>query len=341
MLMDIHLGGSILETDISRKIAPIIKFALPMLLIIILGINFGIWAYSHYHRHISFYDVRVVGTLVNNKTLTNGTLEKVLIKDGQKVKAGQALAQIKPNVTQKDIENLQQAVQKAQEQYDNMVALSKSSTTRTVAHSSGPSAADYNQYQAAAAQASKMQQLYSIGAVSRAEYEAAAAAASSAQAALNASHTTQVVNTVPSGVTAKDIETAKTRLEQTKQALETAQKNTNLVSLEAAADGILYYTNIKIGSKITAGENIFNIGTSDSMWLEAKADKQQIVNIKKGAYADCSINGKDINGTVADIIAPAGKEKKYIIKIFIPSDKMDGIKPNMLATVNIAIQNNA
>ncbi|WP_182188366.1 HlyD family secretion protein [Pectinatus frisingensis] len=334
-----------MEVDISHKVIPIIKFTLPIIVLIAVILNICIWLYGQYHAYITFYDVRVTGSFLQTKTLTDGTLEKLLVADGQSVTAGQPLAQIHPNITQKDIDNLQQAVDQAQQQYDNMVSLSKQTSTKTIStpQASAPAAVDDSQYQNALAQESKMKQLYDIGAVSRSEYEQAAAAVESAKATLNPSSssgtpsaTTSVV-AVPSGVTQEDIQTALTRLNQTKLALEDAQKNTDTTELYASADGTVYYTGVKEGDNISAGQNILDIATSNYIWLEAKAPEEQAVKLKEGAYAECKVNGKIIGGTVVQIIDPASDEKNYTVKIFIPSDKMNGIKPNMIATAKISI----
>lgn len=333
-----------MEVDVSRKIVPIIKFALPAIVLIAVILNVCIWLYGQYHSYITFYDVRVTGTFLQSKTLTDGTLEKLLVKDGQEVKAGEALAEIKPNVTQKDIDNLQQAVDQAQQQYDNMVALSQQSSARTISQprSYQPSAADNSQYQNAVANEDKMRKLYDLGAISKSEYDQAAAAVDSARSSLNtgASYSdasTSVVVT-PSGVTQQDIQSAQTRLNQSKLALEEAQKNTDITQIFASANGNVYYTDVKEGDKLSAGQNILNIATSNYMWLEAKATQAQAEKIKAGAYAECKINGTLIGGTVAQIIAPSSDENSYTIKIFIPSDKMNGVKPNMITTVNISIK---
>ncbi|WP_196594919.1 HlyD family secretion protein [Pectinatus sottacetonis] len=332
-----------METDISRKIIPIIKFTLPVIIILAVVINFSIWLYGQYHAYASFYDVRVVGTFVHAKTLTNGKLEKILVKDGQQVKAGQVLAEIRPNVTQKDIDNLTQAFQQAQEQYKNMTALNQQTSMRTITQPerTAPSAEARNNYDAALAHEKKMADLYSLGAVSKAEYMTAQADAATAKEALNnsghTSYTPKVITTgTSSGITPQDIAVAKTKMNQAKAALEEAKNNNRLIPICADTDGIVYYTNLKNNMSISAGQNLFNIGTSNYMWLEAKAVKMQTDKIQEGAYVDCIINNEHINGTVAKILPPTTIEKKYIIKIFIPSDKMKNIKPNMIATVKIA-----
>lgn len=332
-----------MEIDISRKVGLTIKFALPAVIFIAVLLNICIWLYGQHNAYIEFYDARVVGTFLQTKTLTDGTLEKLLVKDGEDITTGQAIAQIRPNVTQKDIDNLQQTVDQAQQQYDNMVSLSKQGSTRTITQPavSGTSAADDGSYQAALANESKMKNLYDLGAVSRAEYDNAAAAVESARAAMAPRPSVPAsssVITTPSGVTQEDLQMSQTRLNQAKMALEEAQKNTGLTELHASASGTAYYTDAQEGTSVTAGQNILNIATSNYLWLEIKTTEQQAVKLQEGSYAECKINGESIGGTVAQITPPDADEKEYTVKIFIPSDKMGGISPNMLATVKIPIK---
>lgn len=330
-----------MEIDISRKARLMIKFALPAVLAAAVLLNLGIWLYGQNHAYLTFYDAHVVGTFLQTKTLTDGTLDKLLVNDGDAVTAGQPLAQIHPNITQDDLDKLQQAVDQAQQQYDTMANLSHGST-RTVTSAPVSSAApDDSQYQAAAARADKMRNLYNIGAVSKTEYDNAQAAADAARASINtssaASSSSTVVN-VPSGVTPDDLKMAQTRLNQAKLALQEAQKSTNLTQLFAAADGTAYYTDVEEGGSIKAGQNIMNIATSNYLWLEIKTNKTQADKLQEGAYAECKIGDKVVGGTVEEIIEPSDDEPKYTIKITIPSDKMGGIKPNMISTVKIALK---
>lgn len=336
-----------MEIDISRKVSFVIKFALPAILLVIVLLNLCIWLYGQYNAYLTFYDARVAGTFLQTKTLTDGTLEKLLVKDGEDVTAGEALAQIQPNVTQDDINKLQQSVDQAQQQYDNMVSLNQQGSTRVVtqpAASAPAPAADDSQYQSALANESKMKNLYDLGAISRNEYDNAVSAAESARASMNqgggapAPATTTSVVSAPSGVTPDDLQMAQTRLNQAKMALEEAQKNTGLTELYASANGTAYYTDVEEGSSLSAGQNVLDIATSNYLWLEIKTTEEQANKLKEGAYAECTINGNIIGGTVAQIVAPDGDEPKYTIKIFIPSDKMGGIKPNMIATVKIPIK---
>lgn len=326
-----------MEIDMSRKAKHIVKFALPAILLLAVVLTFFIYLYQQRHAYLNFYDAHVVGSFLQTKTMTNGTVEKILVDDGEGVTTGQTLAQIKPSITQADIDKLQQAADQAQQQYDSMLSMSQQGTTRSVPAPVPAPSGDSSSYQSALANEEKMQNLYNIGAISRAEFDRAAAAVDNARSAMSAPATaSSSVVSVPSSVTSNDLQMAQTRLNQAKMALEEAQKDTQLTELKAAADGTAYYTNVTEGSNVTAGQNIIDIATSNYLWLEIKTGSPQAYRMQEGEYAECKIGDRIIGGTVEEILEPTDDDSNYTIKISIPSDKMGGIKPNMLATVKIA-----
>ncbi len=332
-----------METDISRKVIPIVKYFLPAALILALLVNGAVWLYWRYNSYTILYDAKVAGSFVHVKTMTNGKLTKILVKNGQSVKAGEEIAEVNPQVTKKDLEQLQKAVEQAQSQYDQLKALNQpaaSPEVHTVQRATAPSPQAQAAYQAALARQQKMEELYKEGAVSRKEYDQSVAAASSARAALNT--TTEEVVRVPaaapsvsSGVTANDLSIAAARVKQAQTALEEAQKNDGVTKIYAPVAGTIYFNNIKNGLSLKAGDDLFEIATSSDLWIDAKITSAAAGKIKQGAYAACTFDGRTVGGTVAQI-APVEKSNLMQLKITLPSADLAGLKPNMLGTVKIA-----
>ena len=158
-----------METDITEKIKPIIRYSLPIILIIAALLVFGIFKWNEAKTVLNISDAKLTSSLVHVSAQSDGTLTEILVNDGDKVEAGQVIAKVKVITTPEQIEALQKACDEAQANFDNIEQQIKSSTTTTQtvvssAPSSGNIAAAQARVDAAAAQAEKMSKLYSIGA---------------------------------------------------------------------------------------------------------------------------------------------------------------------------------
>lgn len=339
-----------METDITEKIKPIIRYSLPIILIIAALLVFGIFKWNEAKTVLNISDAKLTSSLVHVSAQSDGTLTEILVNDGDKVEAGQVIAKVKVITTPEQIEALQKACGEAQANYDNIEQQIKSSTTTTQtvvssAPSSGNIAAAQARVDAAAAQAEKMSKLYSIGAVSATQYTEAQSEYSAAQAALSAASAPQQVTrevqtpTAPSKELSEALASAQVQLEQAQAALNQAQSDDNYADITAPVSGIIYLTDFKQGDNLKQNDVFINIGNTKNLWIEAPLTEEQYNKVHPGQFVHYTVDDLDLTGTVLEVTHADDSDNNLITaaKISFPDDMIDKVTPGADVTVQITL----
>lgn len=339
-----------METDITEKIKPIIRYSLPIILIIAALLVFGIFKWNEAKTVLNISDAKLTSSLVHVSAQSDGTLTEILVNDGDKVEAGQVIAKVKVITTPEQIEALQKACDEAQANYDNIEQQIKSSTTTTQtvvssAPSSGNIAAAQARVDAAAAQAEKMSKLYSIGAVSATQYTEAQSEYSAAQAALSAASAPQQVTrevqtpTAPSKELSEALASAQVQLEQAQAALNQAQSDDNYADITAPVSGIIYLTDFKQGDNLKQNDVFINIGNTKNLWIEAPLTEEQYNKVHPGQFVHYTVDDLDLTGTVLEVTHADDSDNNLITaaKISFPDDMIDKVTPGADVTVQITL----
>ena len=339
-----------METDITEKIKPIIRYSLPIILIIAALLVFGIFKWNEAKTVLNISDAKLTSSLVHVSAQSDGTLTEILVNDGDKVEAGQVIAKVKVITTPEQIEALQKACDEAQANYDNIEQQIKSSTTTTQtvvssAPSSGNIAAAQARVDAAAAQAEKMSKLYSIGAVSATQYTEAQSEYSAAQAALSAASAPQQITrqvqtpTAPSKELSEALASAQVQLEQAQAALNQAQSDDNYADITAPVSGIIYLTDFKQGDNLKQNDVFINIGNTKNLWVEAPLTEEQYNKVHPGQFVHYTVDDLDLTGTVLEVTHADDSDNNLITaaKISFPDDMIDKVTPGADVTVQITL----
>lgn len=339
-----------METDITEKIKPIIRYSLPIILIIAALLVFGIFKWNEAKTVLNISDAKLTSSLVHVSAQSDGTLTEILVNDGDKVEAGQVIAKVKVITTPEQIEALQKACDEAQANFDNIEQQIKSSTTTTQtvvssAPSGGNIAAAQARVDAAAAQAEKMSKLYSIGAVSATQYTEAQSEYSAAQAALSAASAPQQVTrevqtpTAPSKELSEALASAQVQLEQAQAALNQAQSDDNYADITAPVSGIIYLTDFKQGDNLKQNDVFINIGNTKNLWVEAPLTEEQYNKVHPGQFVHYTVDDLDLTGTVLEVTHADDSDNNLITaaKISFPDDMIDKVTPGADVTVQITL----
>lgn len=346
-------GGIFLEVDISKKAGYFIKYGF-LGLVVLAGLCSGaVWWYHHNHAYITVNDAAVTSSMVGVKTRAAGTLEEIVVADGEHVEAGAVIAKIKVDVTPDQIQQLEQTVALAQQNLDMIKAGTTVTQPVTASRStgSGASAAAIGQ---AADRLQRMEQLYAMGAVSAMERDAAQAAYDSLQSA-PAERPAVSYQTIVQPSSQEAIHGAEVQLRQAQNALEAAKSDAQATDIVAPLAGTVYYADIKAGDEVKAGQTLLNIGNGDDIWIEAYVPVEQQEKLHLGQFVKYDVAGKSLQGTVLDIADPQAektvkeadgategqradnaKAGKLTVKISVPRDSMQGIKPGTRAAVQFA-----
>ena len=336
-----------METDITEKIKPVIRYSLPLILVIAAVLVFGIFKWNETKSVLDISDAKLTSSVVHVSSQSDGTLTEILVNDGDKVEAGQVIAKVKVITTPQQIEALQKACDEAQANYDNLEQQIKNSVMSQTVVSTAPSAGDIAAAQArvdaAVAQAQKMSKLYSIGAVSATQYTEAQSEYSAAQAALSAAsaprQVTQEVSSAPSKELSEALASAQVQLEQAQAALKQAQSDENYADITAPVSGIVYLTNFKQGDSLKENDVLLNIGNTKNLWVEAPLTEEQYNKVHPGQFVNYTVDDLNLTGTVLEVTHTDDSDNSLITaaRISFPDDMMDKVTPGSTVQVKITL----
>ena len=336
-----------METDITEKIKPVIRYSLPLILVIAAVLVFGIFKWNETKSVLDISDAKLTSSVVHVSSQSDGTLTEILVNDGDKVEAGQVIAKVKVITTPQQIEALQKACDEAQANYDNLEQQIKNSVTSQTVVSTAPSAGDIAAAQArvdaAAAQAQKMSKLYSIGAVSATQYTEAQSEYSAAQAALSAAsaprQVTQEVSSAPSKELSEALASAQVQLEQAQAALKQAQSDKNYADITAPVSGIVYLTDFKQGDSLKENDVFLNIGNTKNLWVEAPLTEEQYNKVHPGQFVNYTVDDLNLTGTVLEVTHTDDSNNSLITaaRISFPDDMIDKVTPGSTVQAKITL----
>ena len=336
-----------METDITEKIKPVIRYSLPLILVIAAVLVFGIFKWNEAKSVLDIPDAKLTSSVVHVSSQSDGTLTEILVNDGDKVEAGQVIAKVKVITTPQQIEALQKACDEAQANYDNLEQQIKNSVTSQTVVSAAPSAGDITAAQArvdaAAAQAQKMSKLYSIGAVSATQYTEAQSEYSAAQAALSAAsaprQVTQEVSSAPSKELSEALASAQVQLEQAQAALKQAQSDKNYADITAPVSGIVYLTDFKQGDSLKENDVFLNIGNTKNLWVEAPLTEEQYNKVHPGQFVNYTVDDLNLTGTVLEVTHTDDSNNSLITaaRISFPDDMIDKVTPGSTVQAKITL----
>lgn len=292
------------EVDISNKVGKYIKFGVPALVIIAIVCSTIVWFLINRGQTLTVNDAKVSSSMISVRTGAPGQIAEYTVEDGARVEAGDVIARVKVSITEEQLKQLEQTVVLSKQNLEQV----QKGRTITSQVSSGPAYSGGGDSGAAAAakrRLDRMNTLYSMGAVSAKERDAAeadyeAAAASSASYSSEPSYSTTVVPSNP-----QVIKNAELQVKQAEAALENAKKAATSTEITAPVAGTVYLSDIETGTDVKAGQTIAYIGIDSSRWVEAYVKIEDKAKIALGQLAEYTVNGKKFNGTVTEIIDPS------------------------------------
>lgn len=325
-----------MEVDVTEKAKNFIRFGLIGLIVLAALAGGGLYLYQHSNRGFVVSDAMVVGTESVITAKGDGKITEVLVQDGDYVEEGTVIARVESKITPEDIAQLEQNVQLAQQSY---AQLQKGTTT--VAQAPAAPVVDSGAQQRAAnayARMQRMNELFSMGAISAAKRDEAAAAYAAAQAAANAAPApaaapqTTVIPTSP-----EVLKQAELQVKQAEIALANAKNDQQATEIVATASGVISLAEgLAADSELKNEQEVARIQASNDAWLEAKLTENQAAKVRLGEFVNYEIDGHKLQGTVKDIAAPESDESETdqsksltIVKISLPADPSFTIKSGM------------
>jgi len=296
---------------------PIAKWVLAALALVVLAGGFFGWRY--YSVHESTDDAQIDGHISPISSRVSGTVFRVLHDENETVRAGDLLIELDPKDYQVAVDraraDLANAEASATAAHVDVPLTTTTSSSQLAAADAAVKAADRDilaaqarvqesqaNYNKAASDLKRMDQLVAKDEVSQQQYDAAVAAAGSARATLDAANAAvssaesralqaraqaAAAQTVPEQirVTQARAGAASAEVQKYRAALEQAELNLQYTKIYAPVTGVLSKRNVEAGQVLQPGQPLFAIVDLDNLWVTANFKETQLRNMRPGQKA--------------------------------------------------------
>lgn len=268
-----------LEIDISQNVRRFARRFAAGFGLLFIGVAGTAWYLAVASRTTELYDARVTGSYLSVKSWTAGTVEKLLVSDGQLLKAGDKVAEIKVRVTEEEIAELEKNVTVMEQ---NLRTLEQGVPMQKPVYAD--SAGDSEKM-------AQMQHLYEVGAISAAEL-------AQARAAYGGGRGQVVMETTYEPADENTLKQARRRLEQARSALVQARSHLGATTVTTPVGGTALLLEVGAGSEVLPGQPIIAVGDVERLVLTAPVTPEKAGKLTPGMYARYKLAGKERSGVI-------------------------------------------
>lgn len=327
-------------------------FLIILIVMLVAGGWFGISAYLSSLHHVKTDDAQISGDILPVIPRVSGYIDRILVNDNQEVHGGDTLFVIDTRDLKVRVDEAEAALATARANVGASHANFEAVRSGIATSQAGVNTIDA-QIDAARIKLQRAQQDYIRYAnliedhsITQQQYEEMKAARDLAQQQLNilqqqkdqaGSQTRAVAN--QSAATRQTIEVAKANVKQREVDLENAQLNLSYAYVVAPADGQVSTVNIQPGQMVQAGQQVFNLVHTKSIWVVANFKETQIGKIVPGQKVIVQVDAfpnHDFEATVSSF-SPATGAKFSLL----PPDNASGnfVKTVQRVPIKITFQN--
>jgi HlyD family secretion protein len=275
----------------------------------------------------------------------SGTVEQLFVKAGDRVKAGQALATLKNNVTQQQKVQAQMAVQTARAKLAQASKPPLRSELDGALHQVTEAQAQAVQadadLQLAKKQAARSRQLMGQGLIAKSEFDTAEANLQSLEARAHTAKATVKVReaqlaTLKSTPLAEDVQVARGQLAEAEQALQVAVHQTKEATVKAPFAGVVTVVNAELGQTVGSAGVVDLV--SDSLEIRVDLDENNLADLELGQSAVLSsstFGDKSFQGRLTDIGAAVDQTRGIVTVKITPDNPPDWLRPGQTINVNL------
>ena len=282
------------------------------LVIVIVAILYAIWFFFFNHT-VSTDNAYVGAETAQITSMVTGQVAEIRVHDTQQVHKGDILAQVDPRDAQIALSQAQAMLAKAQRQYRQTEANSKSLNSQVFVSDDGIASAqaqvgkaqaDYNN---AIEELKRRQTLEQSGAISKEELSTAQTAAQTAKAALDVAKAAvsqaqssrkaaqsnlaanQALIQGASENSAPDVLSAEANVQQ-------AQLDLERTVIRSPVDGVITGRNIQVGQRVAPGSVLMKIVPLSALYVDANFKESQLSKVRVGQAATLTsdLYGSDV-----------------------------------------------
>ena len=339
-----------MEFDITDEIHRKIKWILGGILLLTVVVSAVVWSWQKNGGYIEIDNAQIQGSNINISSKVKGTLQEILVADGDMVEEGQAVAVLQVEVSPEQIKELEKNFESAKLHYAEVLA-TPDVITQTIGGGATVNQAVVDAAQRnldkATATKDKMANLFAMGAISAMQNNAAQAAYQAALNEFNAANTSiaSPATTVNQAANKQDLlRIAELQLKQAQMAYEQSKYAQQSAVLAAPVSGMFNLNDLTLGTKVEAGQNLFTVSNINDVWVEAKINRAEVYQIVLGSFTSYSIPDYpklSFKGTVFDIVGDEAvdpiEDDMAILKISVPNDSDAVFKPGMHVNLKITL----
>lgn len=338
-----------------------------VMIFLLIGIVGGGWWWYLSTKYVSTDDARIGGTIVSVSAKIPGRIIEVLVKEGEQVKAGQAVARIDGREIAAQQAQAKAGVAVAKAKYEELVAGSRPQEIGQARFTVDQAQASVEQARAnldnAAKNYDRMQALYQQGAISSSQIDNAQTAYAVAKEVLRASQegvnvAGEKLNLSVSGTREEAIRGADAQLKQAEAALEAVAVLGDYTTIVSPVAGTVALKSVNPGEVVAAAQPLFSIVDLSDVWVITRIEETKLAKIKVGQKAEYTIDGypgQKFEGAVYDVGTAANSVFALIptenssgnftkvtqrvgVKITLPKEGDLVFRPGMSAVVKIHLE---
>lgn len=308
-----------------------------------------IMAAGAYKLYLQSEDAKILtGTVEATKAditpRQGGYLRERPFKEGDRVEAGQAAAQLDVRDLEAQLAECDAALKKAQSQ---LIDLEKGARPQELREAAANVASALSVYKQSHADRLRYEELYSQGAVARQQLDQAVADDLVAINSLKAAREQEAL--LQEGNRVDEIEAQRAEVKRAEAALKNAQVDLADATLYSPVSGVVLSKNYEVGEYVAAGMSVATIVDLSDCWVRVYVPSDVLGSIKLGQECDVKIDAypdKVFKGRIKEISDSAEYTPRnsitrreranlvFAVKVALPNE--EGIfKPGMVADVLI------
>ena len=229
----------------------------------------------------------------------SGRISAVKVQEGDKVSAGQVLAELDPVPFRTDVDSAKADLAQAQAQLDKTRRGFRVEEVAQARANAAQRAADLENAQVTLR---RQQQLVAAGLVTHQQIDDAQARVHMSEAALAASREQLALELRGSRI--EDIEAQEATVASAQARLEKAQTALADATLLAPSEGIISVRARELGAIVQAGQTVYTLTLNEPVWIRAYVSQPRLGRIKPGMPVKVTIDsmpGRQYDGTVGFI----------------------------------------
>lgn len=325
-----------------------------MVLICIGGVATIGWWHRVNSNIVHTNDSRVDGTIVSVSPKVSGRILKVLVNEGDEVKAGQILAKIDPQDIVVQKKRATAALATAKAKYEQSLAGSRPQEIKSyqalLLQANATRDNDYKNYL-------RLKTLFEKKAISALQLDNGETTYKTSEAAVQVAQ--EKLDLAIAGTREEVIRGDDAQVKEAEADLQTVSISDDETVIVSPVNGFIAQKNANLGEVVSIGQSLFSVVDCGDLWLNSRIEEKDIGRIKVGQNVEYTIDaypGRTFAGLVYEIgaatsakfaLIPAENSSGYFtkvtqrvpIKISLPEVDSDIVfRPGMQGDIKVSIK---